>query len=425
MQMCRAFYVCRVPHPENARHGFLKRETARRRRGPGCGIAFFFFLNYLKRGFANFTEAVLRFREIRETVSSRCLCASSEAGGEVLFIARESLLLNGRSHNKIGGSILILCLWVIFLLALLAVAVGASLEGRLALARKMEQRTLGACAARVGVARSLALLHQDTNAWDAMTEPWAGNPALFSNVTCAAGTYSVYYPVDRAAGGQGTNYGLRDEQSRIDLNLARVELLVSLFEEAGLGAEAAARLADNLATARTRPAENSPGVGVKTGWADSRLERGPLESVEEARWIAGMTAGVFDTIRSHVTVHGGYRVNLNTADAMVLKVLAKRAGGREGGGGESLTRKILQFRERSGIFKSYLGAGLAEALGPEARLTEDERRRLYGMAPFITVVSDHFRGHVEGASRKQAGETRLIDFGWDRKHRKFEFWHEN
>ncbi len=335
------------------------------------------------------------------------------------------LALSPEPRPLICGSILILSLWVIFLLALLAVAVGAALEGRLALARKMEQRTLGGCAARTGVARSLARLHQDTNTWDAMTEPWASNPVLFSNVTCGAGVYTVFYTIDRADGGRGTNFGLRDEQGRIDLNLARVELLVGLLQEAGLGAEAAVRLADNLVTARTKPVENSPGVGVKTGWADSRLERGPLKSVEEARWIAGMTAGVFDRIRDHVTVHGGYRVNLNTADAMILKVLAKRAGGREGGGAESLTRKILQFRERRGIFKSYLGSDLVEALGPDARLTEDERSRLYGMAPFITVASDHFRGHVEGAAKNQAGTPCVIEFGWDRKQRKFEFWHED
>jgi len=96
MQMCRAFYACRVQQPQNARHGFLKRETARGRRSPSCGTASSFSLNYSQRGCENFghglPSVVPRLRdeggydvdEILATLSSLCLCASSEAGGESL-----------------------------------------------------------------------------------------------------------------------------------------------------------------------------------------------------------------------------------------------------------------------------------------------------------------------------------------------------
>lgn len=326
-----------------------------------------------------------------------------------------------------GGSILILALWVIFMLALLAVAVGAYVDSRLTFARRIEQRTLGYYAARTGVERCLVLLKQDTNGWDALTESWANSRKDFSNAVCGAGVLSVCYEVDWADGSRGTNYGVGDEQSRIDLNLARVELLVTLLQEAGgMGAEPAARLADALNTARTKPVENKPGVGEKTGWPDSRFTRGPFQSVEEVRWVKGMTEAVFVKIRDHVTVYGGMRVNLNTADGVVLRVLGRRAGSGSGVGGvESLAKKILQFRERGGIFKTYLGSGLVEALGPEARLTEDERSRLYGMAPYVTVATDHFRGWAEGAPLKSAGESRRLDFVWDRKHNKFVYWHED
>ena len=45
----------------------------------------------------DFAEAVLRFRDIHETFSSLCLCASVVQ----YFFARESLLLNGRSNNRV------------------------------------------------------------------------------------------------------------------------------------------------------------------------------------------------------------------------------------------------------------------------------------------------------------------------------------
>jgi type II secretory pathway component PulK len=339
--------------------------------------------------------------------------------------------LRGKSSLAFGGargSILILALWVIFMLALLAVAVGAYVDSRLTLARRLEQRLLAETAARTGIARSLILLKQDTNGWDSVSEPWADSRKDFSNVVCGAAVFSVCYEVDLSGGGRGTNYGVGDEQSRIDLNLARVELLTTLMQEVGgMGAEAATRVAAALHTASTKPVENLPGVGEKTGWQDSRFKRGPFRSVGEIRWVTGMTEEAFLKIRDHVTVHGGARVNLNTAGLGVLRTLAKRAGSGDSGsaGVESLAKKILQFRERGGIFKSYLGSGLVEALGPGAGLTGDERSRLYGMTPFITVASDHFRGWAQGAPVNRAGETRRFDFVWDRKHHKIEFWHED
>jgi type II secretory pathway component PulK len=321
------------------------------------------------------------------------------------------------------GSILILTLWVIFLLALLAVAVGSQVEARLTLARQMSLRTTGYHAARTGLARSLAVLEQDTNGWNALGGAWAGNPAAFSNQTTGAGVFTLLTGVDYAGGGRGTNAGLGDEQGRIDLNLARVELLAALLREAGgLSEERAREVAAAINTARTKPPPHSPGLSTKTGWVSSRLEQGPLRSIQELQWISGMTAETFRKIENQVTVHGGYRVNLNTAGVGVLKSLAGAPGRGTRQSIESLTRKILQFRERGGIFKT-LGSG--EALGPDGRLTPEEQDILSGMAPFVTVASRHFRGQVEGSAAGCPGESRRIDFVWDRNHHKIEFWHED
>jgi len=338
--------------------------------------------------------------------------------------------LNGRvpssCHAGDRGSILILTLWVIFLLALLAVAVGAHIDGRLALARRMEQRTTGYFAARAGVERSLLILDRDTNNWDSLTEPWADSRADFSNGVAGAGVFSALYSHDLAGGGQVTNYGVMDEQSRIDLNAAKVELLAALLRETGgLEAEPAMKVASAMKTAGTRPPPGSPGLTADRCWVDSRLERGRFQSVEEVRWVWGMTDDLFEKIKNHVTVHGGC-VNLNTADTMVLKALLARTGSGDRASLESLTRKILQFRQSGGIFKTYRGVGVVEALGPDARLTEGERSRLYALDPSsVRVASDHFRGQVVGAPSKTAGESRMIVFVWDRKHHKIEFWHED
>jgi len=313
------------------------------------------------------------------------------------------------------------------MLTLLAVAVGAHIEGRLALARRIEQRTVGYCAARVGVERGIARLLQDTNGWDGLGESWSDCQMDFSNVVSGAGVFSLFYVVERSDGGSNIFYGIWDEQSKIDVNpgRGRIELIEALLQVAGgLSPDNAKKVGEAIDLARTRPADKSPVIGGKTGWIDSNIEAGPFRSIYELRWIKGLTPEVFDKIRKHVTVFGG-KVNLNTADAVVLQSLALCSGGGGSKAAQSLTRKILQFRERGGIFKTYRGAGLVEAMGEDAKLTAEECRLLSGMTPYVTVASDHFRGHSEGwMAGGPSFQRRRLDFVWDRKERKFEFWHE-
>jgi len=329
-----------------------------------------------------------------------------------------------RAGNK--GSILILALWVIFLLALLAVAVGAHIDGRLTAARRMEQRMIGYYAARSGVERSLFILGQDTNRWDAMTEPWADSRKDFSNVVCGTGVYSVFYAYDLAEGGKGTNFGIWDEQCRIDLNKAVEGVLASLLvEPGGMDPETALKVAKAVKIAGAKPAANSVGQQMDNVWIDSRLQSGPFKSIAEVRWVKGMTDETLEKIKDYVTVHGDRRVNLNTAGTVVMRALLKQAGGGKSDGVESLIRKILQFRQSGGIFKAYRGNGLAEALGADARLTAGEQNLINGLDhSSVDVASRHFRGHVEGSPASCVGESRKIDFIWDSNHHKIEFWHE-
>ncbi len=325
------------------------------------------------------------------------------------------------------GSILILALWVIFMLAMLAVAVGAHIEGRLALARRIEQRTAGYSAARVGVERGISGLLQDTNSWDGLGEPWSDSRADFSNVVSGAGAFSLFHVMVRSDGGSNTVYGLWDEQSKIDLSHGKMELIIALLKVAGgLSDDEAVKVGAAISLARDRPAGKAPSLGDKSGWVNSRLEPGPFRSIYELEWVKGMTPEIFSKIRDFVTVSGGDKVNLNTAEPVVLESLGVIGGSGNAKAAQNLARKILQFRERGGTFKTCLGAGLAEALGEEARLTDDERRLLYSMARYGTVASDHFRGHSEGWMASGGdSQRRSVDFVWDRKKQKFEFWHED
>ena len=322
-----------------------------------------------------------------------------------------------------GGSILILVLWVIFLLALVAVAVGAMVESRINLARHLRDRSLAWHAARAGVVHAVTLLEADTNAWDGVGDAWYDDSTAFSNHVSGGGVYTLFRCQAGADGGTAIRYGLDDEQARIDLNNARTEVLKALFQYAGpMEPETAARVAVALKTATTPLPEGSPALTSDSGWVSDDLPRGPLRSVPELRWIRGMTTSVLSNITALVTVHGGYRVNINTADAPVLGLLMRATGRGSAGSVESLTRKILQFRERGGIFKNLQ---LGDAFGPGDGLTAEEQSLLGSLLPYVTVASRHFRGCVDGGVDGGAVLSRRIEFIWDRNHKRIEFWHED
>jgi type II secretory pathway component PulK len=334
------------------------------------------------------------------------------------------------SRAASGGSILIVVLWVVFFLGILSVAIGAYVGGNVELARRMSDRLQASYAARAGVATGLAVLMADSNAWDALNEPWADSARDFKEVSCGGGVYSVYYVLERADGSWGTNYGVRDEQARIDLNLlpeSRVELLTALLQTAGgLDRVDAARLTQNIQVARTLPDRRKmQSPGVETGWASPGLSCGPFLPVHELLWVKGMNRDVFERIRDHLTVSGGSRININTADGALLRALFSRGEATKWdvGAVDRLVRKILNFRESGGIFKTL--RNLAADLAGHAELSEEERRQLNGASPFVTIASDVFRGHAYGERKGRTSGAQGIEFVWNRKLNRIEYWHED
>jgi type II secretory pathway component PulK len=325
--------------------------------------------------------------------------------------------------NGLDGGILILVLWTLFFLAALALAAAAYVGGQVEMARRLGGQVMARQAALAGVNHGLALLLQETNGWKALSEPWANKPEAFQNVTAGMPvSWTASYPLECADGTVRTNYGFSDEAGKIDVNFAREEVLASLFKvAAGLGEEQGHQLAKTIIEARMAPPPGQKGMSFARSscWARRDVENGPFQSPYELLWINGMTRDIFNQIEPHITVYGGTRVNINTAGPMVWRVLAAVKGQT---GGEDFIRKILQFRERGGIFKSLFGGGLAGAGGEPAELSAEVQVLLSGMAPYVTVTSDRFRGGVvagQGASRVG------ISFVWDRRERRFLYWHED
>jgi hypothetical protein len=320
--------------------------------------------------------------------------------------------------------VLIVGLWALFLLSSLAVAVRAHVAGQLELARRISGRTRSYYIARAGVEQAVALLRADSNGWDAVTEPWGNNPALFDRIPCGAGVFSLTYVTERAGGGMVTNFGLEDECGRIDINEVGAELLQSVFEVAGeLDPDSAGKLAEAISISRIPETERT---GHGPPRAGLRLHAGPFDSIYELLLLEGMDRKVFERVRRCVTVAGSFRVNINTASEPVLLSVAQRAAGKGSQAAcRGLVQRILRYREAGNAFTDQLGAQVEASLAGFGALTEGERQLLGRMAPMLTVRSDRFRGTARGVVSGDQTLSREIVFVWDRNNRNIRFWHED
>ena len=333
---------------------------------------------------------------------------------------------NGRSFCRAAGngSILIVVLWILFFLGALAVAIGAYVGAQVELARRLDYRLRSYYVARAGVARAVAVLGADTNAWDAFPERWGSSVVDFSNAPCGDGFFSVTYAIERADGTLAPGAGLSDEGGKIDINKAPPELLAALLRIAGgLNSLTAAGVAAAIVQARTpvdaESTMSGPGPGTWRG--------GAFKTTSELAYVHGMSGDVLAKIRTYVTVWGELRINVNTAGRVVLLCLASPGANSSPGeaAADGLARKILKFREHAGIFTSSLPPKLVDTLEQSERLTGEERTVFYGMAPRLSVQSDVFRGRSSGALGADPHQGRTIEFVWDRVQRRILCWNED
>ncbi len=117
---------------------------------------------------------------------------------------------------------------------------------------------------------------------------------------------------------------VQPETARIDINMASQELLSALYNEAGLGEQAAESLATATIDYRNfgEGAEDS-GPQVVEGTAripEGTFRRGPFQTVEELGYLPGMDAVVFRALADDITVEArSSDVDIDNASPMVKR----------------------------------------------------------------------------------------------------------
>jgi len=279
--------------------------------------------------------------------------------------------------------------------------------------------------AEAGVKRAmLAVENDDTDIYDALSDNWSDDDEAFKDVMLGAGTFSIVRQLE----GESKEYGLVDEERKININKVPREVLSTLLEiTAELSSDEAGAVADAIVDWRDE--DDEPGDEGAEDWYYSSLDspydckNGDFETVEELTMVKGVTREIFDSIRESVTVYGDGAVNVNTAGETALRAL---------GMDEELAGKFITFRqteegiddEAENVFSS--AENVASALNSAAGLSSSEISRInkiFGLG-LLTVVSDNFMGHSIG---RVAGrdEFIFITFVYNRKDKELKYWRES
>ncbi len=296
---------------------------------------------------------------------------------------------------------LILTVWVVTLLSLLAVGLGSKGVFALGVTDRLEEQMRTRTVASSGVQFALALLAQDpTPETDGPAEGWA-----------SLKDWELYREPEIKV---DVGSGLVDEDRRINLNTAPVEVLQSLFRAAGVRKEDALGLAEVVADwrdeddkERKHGAEGFDYEGFSPGY---ECKDGPFESVEELLLVKGMTPALWATCAPTLTVYGSGKVNLNTAGAAVLSALGLSTEGVNGivayRSGEDNTPGTSDDR----LF--YSTASLASDLSNWIPIEDQNRLTQLDQAKFLGIKSDAFALSVKAegyTSKSRIQLTCVID----------------
>jgi general secretion pathway protein K len=203
------------------------------------------------------------------------------------------------------GIALISVLWITGLLAVMAASFASSTRTEAHLAHNQEESAKAEALADAGVHRAVfGLLDFDPDT------AWRAGNAVYS-LSLGEGDVQVW---------------VEDEDGKIDLNAAPVELLTGLFMALGLSEEQAQLLADRIGDFRDEDSEPAPLGAEDDAYFSAGLAQGaadrPFATESELLRVLGMTQSLYEQVRPHVTVYSGAEgIDPTRASGRVLQAL--------------------------------------------------------------------------------------------------------
>ncbi|MDD5436238.1 MAG: type II secretion system protein GspK, partial [Candidatus Omnitrophica bacterium] len=138
--------------------------------------------------------------------------------------------------------------------------------------------------------------------------------------------------------------------------------------------------------------------------------------------IKGITDDIFNKVKGSLTVYGDGAVNINTADAIVLRGIGMT---------EELAAKIVHFRGESdnmtaaNVFDN--AAKITALLDKAESISGDENGKIGSLIASgrLSVISNNFSGQAAGnVGDKTRPDAARIAFVFDRKNNVIRYWRE-
>ena len=203
------------------------------------------------------------------------------------------------------GIALISVLWITGLLAVMAASFASNTRTETRLAHNQEENAKAEALADAGVHRAaFGLLDADpARVWRA-----GGNGYAFS---LGEGDVQIW---------------IEDEDGKIDLNAAPLQLMAGLFAALGLAEQDARRLADRVGDFRDEDSEAEPLGAEDEAYFDAGLLDGAADrqfaTESELLRVLGMTQTLYQQVRPYVTVYSGSEgIDVTRAPRPVIEAL--------------------------------------------------------------------------------------------------------
>jgi type II secretory pathway component PulK len=295
------------------------------------------------------------------------------------------------------GAALVLVLVAVAILVPLAFGAGALVRARAQRVRGRTDRAALRDAAESALALELWRLEADTNAVDALSEPWAER-SRDAAARLATGTDGVFVLVE-------------DERSRLGVPDGGERALAALFQlRAGLDEAAAAGEASSLFAWMRERAETAGATNLALSAEERLLDAAPERPSEP-----------LEATMPLLSAHAGGTININTAghDALVAAMLA---GGATRGGAEGVWLRLEMSRARGDVFRSTAQTEALKLLRGEGDIpSAEEIAALQGAQNALRVDSGLFR--VRAIARR-AGRAAAVECVYERGSRRILRWLE-
>jgi len=306
-----------------------------------------------------------------------------------------------------SGQVIIITLWVMIILALLAISVANRVAIALRLARYQRDCLKADALALAGINSMIFEFSGKKNIYGLSRESWVDNKEKFYKVVLDPNklneTFTVSYEALDENGQSQIYYGALDEERKVNINNVDVGLLAALFEELDISAQDSQSLADNICAWRGENAsteEDSQSYYADKGYSRKGM---PFTNIQELLLVKDMSAGTYAKIKDFITVFGTEgKININTANAKVLRALIRcyinklisEASPVVTGvsDGESLLAGIIAYRNKGGCFSDI--DNLATDLNFSANSKEGQILNL--MRNMLTTQSWYFRIRASG-----------------------------